>query len=88
MTTTIDDEWNTFLLQFNNGGTTDYIFHKPDPVKEETVPLPSPVEYIRNDCESLYISTQTKIFFLNVNILDVDTIFWKIPRSCRCLIER
>ena len=80
--TTVDDEWNQFLLHFNNCNITDYNFNKPTPVsvateKEEV--LESSPEYIRNTCESLYISTQTKIFFLNVNTLDVDTIFWNIP---------
>jgi hypothetical protein len=35
-------------------------------------------EYIRTECEDLYISTQTKIFYLNVNYLDVDNIFWNL----------
>ena len=81
--TTVDDEWNQFLLQFNNCNITDYNFNnKPTSVEKEEVcesPVTSSPEYIRNTCESLYISTQTKIFFLNVNILDVDSIFWNIP---------
>lgn len=36
-------------------------------------------EYIRTECEKLYISTQTKIFYLNLNYLDVDNIFWNLP---------
>jgi hypothetical protein len=82
--TTIDDEWNHFLLQFNNNNT-DYILNNSnDNNKNEKITIPkteqiSSIEYIRNSCESLYISTQTKIFFLNINILDVDTIFWNIP---------
>jgi hypothetical protein len=80
--TTVDDEWNQFLLNFNNCNIADYNFNKPTTV-DETEPViektSEPSEYIRNSCESLYISTQTKIFFLNVNTLDVDTIFWNIP---------
>ena len=88
----IDDEWNQFLLQFNNGNnsSSDYLLNnkqdsenkdeeKEEKDKEHEIKIPIPSEYIRNTCESLYISTQTKIFFLNVSILDVDTIFWKIP---------
>jgi len=30
-------------------------------------------------CEELYISTQTRIFFLNVNKVDVIYLFWNIP---------
>ena len=80
MTTTIDDEWNQFLLQFNT--SSDYMSNDKENVLETENPVideSKPTEYIRNNCESLYISTQTKIFFLNVNALDVDTIFWKIP---------
>jgi len=78
--TTVDDEWNQFLLHFNHCNITDYNFNKPTEDKEEELKTTSTSpEYIRNTCESLYISTQTKIFFLNVNVLDVDTIFWNIP---------
>jgi len=77
--TTVDDEWNQFLLHFNHCNITDYNFNKPTEDKEEELKTTSTSpEYIRNTCESLYISTQTKIFFLNVNVLDVDTIFWNI----------
>jgi hypothetical protein len=37
------------------------------------------ITIIRNPCEELYISTQTQIFFLNTNEVDVDNIFWSIP---------
>ena len=88
--TSIDDEWNQFLLHFSNGNTSsDYLLNnKPDIENEENEEnegnetkeeIIVSNDYIRNTCESLYISTQTKIFFLNVNTLDVDTIFWKIP---------
>ena len=76
--TSIDDEWNQFLLQFNPGNT-EYIYNNKSAETQKQEEPPNPAEYIRNDCESLYISTQTKIFFLNVNSLDVDTIFWNIP---------
>jgi len=81
--TTIDDEWNHFITQMHNGGS-DFIIHssvsdikdnKDTPV--ETVSTTQ--EYVRTSCESLYISTQTKIFFLNINVLDVDEVFWNIP---------
>ena len=38
-------------------------------------PIPT---YNRNPCEDLYISTQTKIFFLNQSVIDVDKIFWNL----------
>ena len=79
MTNNIDDEWNQFLLQFSNNGSShsDYMFKKKEDIPIET--KTGNGEYVRNICESLFISTQTKIFFLNVNALDVDTIFWEIP---------
>jgi len=88
--TNIDDEWNQFLLQFNNNThNTDYIVNNSN-IKNKMIDIPKnindeleiskpDIQYIRNNCESLYISTQTKIFFLNINILDVNSIFWNIP---------
>ena len=32
----------------------------------------------RKECEELYISTQTQIFFLNMQDIEVDSIFWNI----------
>ena len=85
----VDNEWEQFLLQFNefasvsapssstftanqNTGETEYI------PKEVLIPPEESGEYIRTECEDLYISTQTKIFYLNVNYLDVDKIFWNL----------
>ena len=45
-----------------------------DSISSSTIQSP-----IRVPCEELYISTQTKIFFLNVHDIDVDTLFWNIP---------
>lgn len=39
----------------------------------------NPIQYIREKCEELYISTQTQIFFLNQTNLDVNEIFWNMP---------
>jgi hypothetical protein len=77
----IDDEWNQFLLHFNNNNT-DYILNnnnKTEILNNQIDHSIKPMDYVRNNCESLYISTQTKIFFLNINSLDVDKIFWNIP---------
>ena len=44
------------------------------------------VKITRTECEELYISTQTKIFFLSASSLDVDSIFWNtkvIPYTTR-----
>lgn len=60
----IDDEWNNYLI---NDEFED-ISKKTEETNETSVPV----------CDELYISTKTKVLFLNqeVNIRDV---FWRIP---------
>lgn len=60
---TIDDEWNAFL--------SDEVICKSstnNKILNNDIP----------ECEELYISTKTKVLFLNNNI-DIDNIFWEIP---------
>jgi hypothetical protein len=88
----VDNEWEQFLLQFTEfaslsaSSTSTFTANQHVPTTEDTslalTSEPSEMkigEYIRTECEKLYISTQTKIFYLNVNYLDVDNIFWKLP---------
>ena len=75
----IDDEWNQFLLQLNDPSE---IFQPPYQFADSDESIDDPPEkplYTRSECESLYISTQTKIFFLNETDLDVCRIFWNLP---------
>lgn len=85
----IDEEWNQFLLQLNDSsneitGFKNYPSAETDSesvsdVENDAVcPEMSPL-YTRTECEELYISTQTKIFFLNETDLDVCNIFWNLP---------
>ena len=89
----IDSEWQAFLQA--NG---DMSFMMDIPNVEENNDIisdnemeygegePSPSKNARMECEELYISTQTKIFFLNTTNLDVDKIFWNtkvIPYTMR-----
>jgi hypothetical protein len=88
----VDNEWEQFLLQFNEFASvsapssstftanqnTGEEHPLPKELKEPKDELGLGGEYIRNQCEDLYISTQTKIFYLNVNYLDVDKIFWNL----------
>lgn len=67
--TSIDDEWSSFL----NGNSDEITFMKKESV--DTVPN---INAIVPECEDLYISTTTKVLFLNRPI-DIDTIFWKLP---------
>ena len=65
--TSIDDEWNLFL----NGSSDDITFkiNKEDSsINPDVVPI----------CEELYISTTTKVLFLN-RAIDIYTVFWKLP---------
>lgn len=65
--TSIDDEWSMYL----SGSGDDIIFNtKSDSILSQnntTVP----------ECDRLYISTTTKVLFLNCPI-DINTIFWKL----------
>ena len=73
----IDEEWKQFLLGLDN---PTLLFPKSDSfIKEEVIPLKYEDIPKRNECEDLYISTQTQIFFLNQTELNVPEIFWKIP---------
>jgi len=61
----LDDEWENFI---NNGGTQD---DKPS-IKLADSNGSAP------ECDDLYISTKTKVLFLNQKI-DINEVFWKIP---------
>lgn len=70
----VDDEWDSFLSCQN---TNEYGWSSSTPSFNEK----NIMEEISGDipeCEDLYISTTTKVLFLNQSI-DIQTIFWKIP---------
>tara|TARA_B100000424_G_scaffold105607_1_gene79516 strand:+ start:4353 stop:5486 length:1134 start_codon:yes stop_codon:yes gene_type:complete len=62
---TIDDEWDRYC------NDSDNVF-KQDETDSSTGELAVPI------CQDLYISTTTKVLYLNQPI-DIDTIFWKLP---------
>lgn len=66
----VDDEWDSFLSgQITNEYNCSSLNKKNEDVElNENVP----------DCEDLYISTTTKVLFLNQSI-DIQNIFWKLP---------
>ena len=75
----LDDEWNNFLLnQDTNQG--DFINNNSDLNKSLQEPLETSSITNSNvpECEDLYISTTTKVLFLNQPI-DIQSIYWKIP---------
>ena len=84
MSSLIDEEWNSFLLNqdtnqngFNciTSGGNNIMLNEP------TEPEDINNQIVNNDvpkCEDLYISTTTKVLFLNQSI-DIQDIYWKIP---------
>jgi len=81
----IDEEWNNYLIQqrLEKGGNVflnSYINKKQDTHEIKKEPIkeiqqqPSNIPF----CDELYISTNTKILYLNQKI-DTYNIFWKIP---------
>ena len=69
--TSIDDEWAQFL---NNDGDKT-IFKDCSNEKIESIDV---IDNNVPECEDLYISTTTKVLFLNTHI-DIDNMFWKLP---------
>jgi hypothetical protein len=76
----IDDEWAQFLTSqtSNNFGTLSINQKKNIEPKVEKIPLQLTSQQNEPVCEDLYISTKTKVLFLNQPI-DINNIFWKIP---------
>lgn len=66
----VDDEWDQFITSDETN-----IFKSSDNIDNENI------NDNNNDipiCQELYISTKTKVLFLN-NTIDINTIFWKLP---------
>ena len=72
MELTIDDEWESYLNATKQGTLPE----KQLPNISETQNMGSNI--ILPKCEELYISTTTKVLFLNQEI-DINNVFWKIP---------
>lgn len=68
MEDTLDSEWADFI---NNRGDTSKIARANSP-QTGRIMAEAPA------CDDLYISTKTKVLFLNQKI-DIQTVFWKIP---------
>lgn len=69
----VDDEWDSFLSgQITNdcGGLSSTISFTENDTEKISGDVP--------ECEDLYISTTTKVLFLN-QIIDIQNIFWNIP---------
>jgi hypothetical protein len=86
MSKLVDDEWMRFLAQQTSGslfGSTMSIpMAIPNPIKT-TLNTEPPVKNIEPlpimpKCDELYISTKTKVLFLN-QAIDIQSVFWNIP---------
>jgi len=76
----IDDEWAQFLTSqtTNNFGSLSINQKQYIDPKKEKNPIDITPKQNSPVCEDLYISTKTKVLFLNQPI-DINNIFWKIP---------
>jgi len=70
--TDIDDEWNRYLTKQVLPNEINSLHNISENITTEIDYKPIPV------CDDLYISTKTKVLFLNQEI-DIDRIFWEIP---------
>jgi len=69
MQKSVDDEWQEYLMH----GSNDFQdTNEPAGIKEGDVEKDIP------KCDELYISTKTKVLFLNREV-DIHTVFWNIP---------
>jgi hypothetical protein len=81
MSFSIDDEWMQYLSTQNTSSCVGGLLNKSsNPVKlkivEEEPNITS--NNIVPKCDELYISTKTKVLFLNQEI-DINNVFWNIP---------
>jgi len=84
----IDDEWTNYLktIALEESGIFETLDKKVLPIEENQNFSEVPV------CEDLYISTKTKVLFLNQDI-DTHDIFWKLPvteywKQEECIIKK
>ena len=64
----IDEEWSNFLCNMEGNNRLDKKILLEE-TQDELIPK----------CSDIYISTKTKIIYLNEDLLDIYSIFWKIP---------
>ena len=76
---TIDDDWESFL---HNDYDIDIDIDEESIQRNiEKISTISQLTNVNNipKCSELYISTKTKIAYLNKNDIDIKTVFWQIP---------
>ena len=77
---TIDDEWESFLQNDGDDLTGDIKIDNENIISENNISKiqSSDVNSIPK-CSPIYISTKTKISYLNTNEIDIKKVFWNIP---------
>lgn len=73
----IDDEWSQFLLSQSSGDNSQFNEKYEPTIIENDITEDTSDDNIP-ECEELYISTTTKVLYLN-QAIDIQGIFWKIP---------
>lgn len=76
----IEDEWNNFIMNQHKGVSTSFIKTEQS-IKENEIDNDTEKKKEETNtpvCEELYISTKTKVLFLN-QVIDIQNIFWNIP---------
>ena len=77
---TIDDEWESFLQNDGDDLTGDIKIDNENIISENNI---SKIQSIDVNsipkCSPIYISTKTKISYLNTNEIDIKKVFWNIP---------
>jgi hypothetical protein len=71
----VDDEWLQYLSSQHQSVNEN---KKPVEVKRNEDSTTNPVNTNMPKCDDLYISTKTKVLFLNQEI-DIQRVFWEIP---------
>jgi hypothetical protein len=74
----IDDEWNNFVNGVDEPIHSKKNNNASDEDQDENIDIGMDNEMTAPECEDLYISTKTKVLFLNQPI-DIHSIFWEIP---------
>ncbi len=72
MSENIDDEWESYLQDTRMGVDTSIVTKSPSVNDSSYTPVKLP------KCEELYISTTTKVLYLN-QVIDINNVFWKVP---------
>jgi hypothetical protein len=73
----IDDEWSQFLLSQSSGDSSKFNEKYEPTIIENDITEDTSDDNIP-ECEELYISTTTKVLYLN-QAIDIQNIFWEIP---------